>query len=419
MSVNNASQFRKVINAEQYWVGKHKLQASDVVNSSTVTGTTVEDALDYISSSGVGPVLNLNGLTAATQTMQTGTAAGAGNDFNITTTGLSTHVFNMPSASATVRGVVTTGVQTFAGAKTFSGIVTLSSAPVLSTGTVTVGGSAVTIPSGVETLVGRATTDTLTNKTLEDSTTSIVDAGATSRVAKFECSSISNSTTRTFTFPDANVVLVGDTNTQTLTNKTLTTATITDAASSVSARALWYGSGANTISTYASGTPSSGMVLTATGATTATWQTPSTGGGLGTSISDTTFDQSGVALTASVTTTPALWTSGTLVADGVYTILWGCKAAGSVAAITYQYLHSADTLVARYSTNGYGGTQGILSNAGPAQLNVYDVATTTTRHPGFFTHIYVQTAGTLNVKLVKTADTVTISASYVKIWRMV
>jgi hypothetical protein len=223
MSANNASAFRKVINAEQYWVGKHKLQASDVVNSSTVTGTTVEDALDYISSSGVGPVLNLNGLTAATQTMQTGTAAGAGNDFNITTTGLSTHVFNMPSASATVRGVVTTGVQTFAGAKTFSGIVTLSAAPVLSTGTITVGAGTVTVQAATDTLVALATTDALTNKTLTSNTNNVI------------------------------------------------------------ARGLWHGSGTGSVSTYAATAPGAGggqILATDVGGTTASWQTISSLGAI-------------------------------------------------------------------------------------------------------------------------------------------
>ncbi len=64
---------------------------------------------------------SLNGLTGSTQTFATGTAAGSGNDFNIASSG-SAHTFNLPNASATVRGVVNTGAQTFAGNKTFDAI---------------------------------------------------------------------------------------------------------------------------------------------------------------------------------------------------------------------------------------------------------------------------------------------------------
>jgi hypothetical protein len=74
---------------------------------------------------------------------------------------------------------------------------------------------------------------------------------------------------KTFTLPDANTTLVGTDLTQTLTNKTLTNNT-----NDVTARALWSGSGAGSVSTYAATAPTTGQVLTATSATTATWQTP-------------------------------------------------------------------------------------------------------------------------------------------------
>ena len=65
----------------------------------------------------------LNGLTAQVQNFATGTS---GTDFAISSS-VSTHTFNLPDASATARGVVTTGSQTFAGAKTFNSSVTANS----------------------------------------------------------------------------------------------------------------------------------------------------------------------------------------------------------------------------------------------------------------------------------------------------
>jgi len=56
--------------------------------------------------------------------------------------------------------------------------------------------------------------------TFEDSTTSFVDEGDNSKVLKFETSGISGSTTRTLTIPDASDTIVGKATTDTFTNKT-------------------------------------------------------------------------------------------------------------------------------------------------------------------------------------------------------
>ncbi len=63
--------------------------------------------------------------------------------------------------------------------------------------------------------------------------------------------------------------VVGTTDAQTLTNKTMTSNT-----NNLIARELWVNSGAASVSTYAAAVPTTGQVLTATAGTTATWQTP-------------------------------------------------------------------------------------------------------------------------------------------------
>lgn len=66
-----------------------------------------------------GGIADLNGLTDATQTFATGTS---GTDFNISSAS-GTHTFNIPSASFTARGLVTTGAQNIAGIKSFNSAV--------------------------------------------------------------------------------------------------------------------------------------------------------------------------------------------------------------------------------------------------------------------------------------------------------
>lgn len=89
---------------------------------STLTNDNTNTSLFSVGTGGlletrsVASIFNsINGLSGPTQTFATGTT---GTDFGISSSG-TTHTFNIPDASATARGLVTTGTQTFAGVKTF------------------------------------------------------------------------------------------------------------------------------------------------------------------------------------------------------------------------------------------------------------------------------------------------------------
>lgn len=121
--------------------------------------------------------------------------------------------------------------------------------------------------------VGTTDSQTLTNKTLIDASTTFQDDISSGKQFRFQASAITDPATRIYTVPDANTTLVGTDAIQTLTNKTML-----DSSNDVTARALFSNSGANTVSVYASANPTVGQVLTAINGTTAEWQTPSNSG---------------------------------------------------------------------------------------------------------------------------------------------
>ena len=85
----------------------------------TITMHTEDSNLCQVITTFTTGLTALNGLTAQVQNFATGTS---GTDFNISSTS-ATHTFNLPDASASNRGAVTTGTQTFAGYKLFNGTI--------------------------------------------------------------------------------------------------------------------------------------------------------------------------------------------------------------------------------------------------------------------------------------------------------
>lgn len=165
---------------------------------------------------GGGGINSINADTTADQVLNVGSA---GTDFAIADDGVGTHTFNLPSASATARGAVTTGAQAIAGAKTFS------TAPILSSLTA----SQAVFTNGSKSLVSNAITGTgnvvmSASPTLTGVVTAanILDSGLTASQAVFSDGSknlVSNAITGT-----GNVVMSASptlTGTAVLTSATL------------------------------------------------------------------------------------------------------------------------------------------------------------------------------------------------------
>lgn len=137
------------------------------------------------------------------------------------------HVLTSDDLNAFAAGISPVASLGFSGST--SGTTTVQATAVAGTNTLT-------LPATTsDTLVGRVSTDTLTNKKLSDSTTTIVDATDITKAVKFDVGGTTAitgtiatafTTAKTLTLPDATDTLVGKDTTDVLTNKTLTSPTI-------------------------------------------------------------------------------------------------------------------------------------------------------------------------------------------------
>ena len=94
------------------------LDDSDYVLKLKDVDGNIQPVSDFVGSGGTsgGGIQSINALTAAAQFLTTGTS---GSDFAVQSSG-NTHTFNLPDASTSARGVVSTGPQNIKGVKTFT-----------------------------------------------------------------------------------------------------------------------------------------------------------------------------------------------------------------------------------------------------------------------------------------------------------
>jgi hypothetical protein len=175
------------------------------VDGRTVTLHTENGHLCQVVTTLSKGMVSLNNLTDQSQFITTGTS---GTDFNIVSSG-DTHTFNIPSASASNRGLITTGSQTIAGYKTFNNGINIQGELLLSGATGYGGG--IRYRQGIIQAYG--STETTTEFPDVNSIKYYVGQGTGDyKNFVFDVVNITLNATRTYTLPDASgtVALTSD-----------------------------------------------------------------------------------------------------------------------------------------------------------------------------------------------------------------
>jgi len=173
-------------------------------------------------------------------------------------------------------------------------------------GGATSGAATLTIDTAVT--ADLTTAQTLTNKKLSDSTTTIVDVTDATKAVKFDVGGTTAitgtiatnfTTAKTITIPDATDTLVGRATTDTLTNKTLTSPALTTPTISTATTNgdLLYGTGSGALTRLGIG--SSAQVLTVASGVPS-WATPASGGGMTQILAPTSLGTSNTYTTSSL-----------------------------------------------------------------------------------------------------------------------
>ncbi|MDP3779301.1 MAG: tail fiber domain-containing protein [bacterium] len=197
------------------------LAGCDSTNQKLIYSTSTKSFICSADAGAGGGITSLNGLTVAGQTFATGNA---GADFGITSSG-SAHTFNLPNASGTVRGLLTSADWTTfnnkLGTALASGLVLVGNASNTATA-VALSGDATISNSGVLTVANNAITSskildgTITNVDLASSTIALA-LGATGTDVNVSGSPASLGGALTLNIPDASGTARGVISTSTQT----------------------------------------------------------------------------------------------------------------------------------------------------------------------------------------------------------
>ena len=190
------------------------------------------------------------------------------------------------------------------------------------------GSSAITIAIDTGTTVDKSTAQTLTNKSLSDSTTSFIDEGDATKKMQFQLSGISTGTTRTLTVPNVNGTIVTTGDTGSVTNAMLAGSIANDKLASIANSKLTYSSiviGSTTVNLGDTITALSGITTIGTSGNVTIGGTLTVNGATTTINSTTlTVDDKNIELGSIATPTDATANGGgiTLLGDTNKTIIW-------------------------------------------------------------------------------------------------